>query len=243
MTDPDYVRAYRKQLSDFIQRHGREAAMEWVVGGQYLQIGILESSLLRTLGLRSTDTVVDVGCGSGRLAYALRSFLTGRFVGTDILEEVLAYARARVLRTDWEFILTTDTMIPVMGRVADFVTFFSVFTHLLDEDIYRFLFEAKRVAKAGAPIVFSYLDYDVESHWTVFEQTMADRNPDRVLNMFMSKSAIRRWARELELEIVRLYDGDEKWIHLTENFTYIDGRGASGVVEFGHSVAVLRSRQ
>lgn len=227
-------------LSSLIAKHGRDSAMEYVVGGQYLEIGILESSLLQTLGLQTTDTLVDVGCGSGRLPYALRSYLKGLYIGTDILEELLSYARERVDRSDWHFIATNDSTIPVPDNTAHFISFFSVFTHLLDEDIYRFLTEAKRISKKGAQIVFSYLDYDVESHWTVFENTLADRSPGKVLNKFISKSAIRRWARELDLEVVRLYDGNERWITLTENFTYIDGRYASGVVDFGQSVAVLK---
>jgi ubiquinone/menaquinone biosynthesis C-methylase UbiE len=238
---PDYIRNYTSLLETLTARHGKESALEWVVGGEFLQIAILESSMMRTLGLRPTDTLVDVGCGSGRLAFGLRSYLQGQFIGTDILQEALDYAREKVARPEWQFIATNDIVIPVPSETADFVTFFSVFTHLLDEDIFRFLAEAKRVVKPGKLIVFSYLDFDVECHWTVFEQTLADRNPDRVLNKFISKAAIRRWARALDLEVVRLYEGDESWIALTESFTHADGRVKTGVVDFGQSVAVLRA--
>ena len=122
------------------------------------------------------------------------------------------------------------------------VSFFSVFTHLLDEDIYRFLQEARRVTRPGGKIVFSYLDFEVVSHWTIFEQTLADANPDRVLNRFQSKASLRRWCQQLGLEIEALHDGTEAWIKLTEDFHYIDGRLASGIVEFGQSVGVLRAK-
>lgn len=69
MQVPDYVVSYKTHLTQLIEAHGRDAAMEWIVGGQYTQIGILESSVLRTLGLRPGDTVVDIGCGSGRLPF------------------------------------------------------------------------------------------------------------------------------------------------------------------------------
>src|SRR5262245_28921812 len=65
MNVPDYVVSYKLHLARLIEAHGRDAAMEWIVGGQYSQIGILESSALRTLGLQPTDTLIDIGCGSG----------------------------------------------------------------------------------------------------------------------------------------------------------------------------------
>jgi SAM-dependent methyltransferase len=240
MLVPDYVTAYKSHLAHLIEAHGRDAAMEWIVGGQYAQIGVLESSALITLGLRREHLLVDVGCGSGRLPYTLREYLTGRFVGTDLLEEALDYAREKCGRPDWRFMPSHETAIPVEDATADFVTFFSVFTHLLDEDIFRFLAEATRAARPGGKIVFSYLDFECESHWPIFESTLANRNPQRVINKFISKGAIRRWARALGLAEVALHDGFQPWITLTEPFTYSDGRRAEGVVEFGQSIAVLQ---
>jgi ubiquinone/menaquinone biosynthesis C-methylase UbiE len=240
MQIPDYVASYKASLASYIATYGREKAMELIVGGQFNEIGILESSALLTLGLRSDDCLVDVGCGSGRLAFALRRFLTGKFIGTDILDEALNYAREKVGRPDWDFLETFEPVIPIPDQKANMVSFFSVFTHLLDEDIFRFLAEAKRVTKSGGKIVFSFLDFEVPSHWTVFENTLADKNPKRVLNKFIGKAAIIRWAKALSLDIERLYDGSEAWIELTEEFKYSDGRLAAGIVEFGQSVGVIR---
>ena len=240
MQVPDYVASYRAHLARLIASQGRDSAMASVVGGQYDQIGILESSALITLGLQRQHTLIDVGCGSGRLPFRLKDYLTGRFVGTDILDEALDYAREKCGRPDWQFIANYLPSIPSEDSVADFVTFFSVFTHLLDEDIFRFLKEAKRVAKPGGKIVFSFLDFECDSHWPVFEATLSEQSPQRVINKFISKSAIRRWTRELRLNEEAIFDGPQRWITLTEPFTYIDGRPAEGVVEFGQSVAVLK---
>lgn len=241
MEVPNYIKAYEELCDALIARHGREQAMSLIVGGQYREMGILESSALRTLGLQPGHHVIDVGCGSGRLAVALRPFLTGKFTGTDVLQKALDYAAEKCARPDWEFVRTIEPVIPAAAQGADFVCFFSVFTHLLDEDIYRFLAEAKRVTRPGGTIVFSYLDFEVATHWAIFESTVADRNPNRVLNKFISKGAIHKWCGQLGLTVARLYDGPERWIELTEPFRYIDGREASGTVEFGQSVAVVRA--
>ncbi len=239
MQAPDYVAAYKAHLSRLIAAHGRDEAMELIVGGEYSQLGILESSALITLGLKPHHTLIDVGCGSGRLPYELRGYLTGAFIGTDILDEALAYAAEKCGRSDWRFIPNHLPTIPVGDSTADFVSFFSVFTHLLDEDVFRFLTEAKRVARPGGMIVFSFLDFECDSHWPVFEATMADKNPERVINKFISKGAIRRWSKVLGLRLVAIHDGQHPWIRLTSPFNYRDGRRAEGVAEFGQSVAVL----
>jgi len=240
MQIPDYVISYRLLFSQLVENHGRTRAMELIVGGQYDQIGILEASALITLGLRQSDTLVDVGCGSGRLPFKLRDYLTGAFIGTDILEDALEYAAEKCARPDWRFIPHHEPSIPVGDASADIVSFFSVFTHLLDEDIYRFLADAMRVTRPGGRIVFSFLDFECDSHWPVFESTLLDRDPRRVINKFISKAAIRRWANVLGLKEEKIFDGPTPWINLTEPFSYLDGRRAEGVVEFGQSIAVLR---
>jgi hypothetical protein len=52
-----------------------------------------------------------------------------------------------------------------------------VFTHLLDEDVSRFLSEARRVAKQGGKIVFSFLNFECDSHWPVFDTAARARPP------------------------------------------------------------------
>lgn len=113
--------------------------MELLVGGSYEETGLLERELLKHLGLRPEHTLVDVGCGSGRLAAALKEFIKVKYWGTDVLEEALEYARRRVERTDWDFLVVSRPEIPVPNAAADWIVFFSVFTHLLDEDIFKYL--------------------------------------------------------------------------------------------------------
>ncbi len=245
MLKTDYIHTYRQTLERLIAAHGETRAMDLVVGGQSDAIGILEASTLKTAGLQQHHCLVDIGCGSGRLAVKLAPWLGlspaggGKYIGCDILPEIVAYAAKVSGRPDWEFHTTTGSGIPAADGVADMVCFFSVFTHLHDDDIYRYLAEAKRVLKPGGKIVFSYLDYAVGTHWAIFAATLADKNPDRVLNQFVSKDAIAAWCRHLGLTVERLCDGPEKWIKLDLPITYIDGRVVEGTAEFGQSIAIV----
>jgi len=90
MEVPNCLKSYEALLDSRISAHGLEEAMSLIVGGHYGSIGILESSALITQGLRPEHNVVDVGCGSGRLAFALSKYLTGKFQGTDVLQRALA---------------------------------------------------------------------------------------------------------------------------------------------------------
>jgi SAM-dependent methyltransferase len=242
MDSTDYGVRYEKHLRQLVAAHGRDRAMELVVGGEYAATGILERNVLIATGLQPEHSVVDVGCGSGRLGWALRDFLRGRYVGTDLLADALAFAREKVDRDDWRYLVTEPTKIPVDDASADFVCFFSVFTHVLHEDAFLLLREARRCCRAGGRIVISFLDYEMLAHWRLFEQTLADRRPDRVLNTLVTKPILQRWAAALDLEVERLTDGDAAWIPVDPNFTYEDGRRAHGVAAFGQSIAVLRKR-
>src|SRR5881275_2003467 len=51
----------------------KDEAMRLAVGGEFDAVGKLEYYLLRSLGLSSGHLVIDVGCGSGRLAQQLSS--------------------------------------------------------------------------------------------------------------------------------------------------------------------------
>lgn len=237
----NYLETYRATLQHLRAHHGEERAMDLIVGGQSATIGILEHSLLSTLGLKPSDTVVDIGCGSGRLSTRLAiNAHQGQFIGTDILYDLVEYAERKAARKEWRFHAAEGPPLPIESSIADFACFFSVFTHLHDEDIFRYLDEAKRILRPGGYMVFSFLDFAVPSHWTVFELSLNDTNPDAVLNKFISRDAIAAWAQHLQLNIARIYDGSEKWITLLEDIEYIDGRKCSGLTDFGQSIAVLQ---
>jgi SAM-dependent methyltransferase len=233
----DYTENYRQHLRNLIAAHGEEKAMSLVVGGDYDAYGIIEASVLKALGVDETSTILDVGCGTGRMGYALRETHRGHYIGTDILREMLDYADRKVGRKDWKYLVCAKPPLPLSDSSIDVACLFSVFTHLMDEEVFRYLKELKRLLKPNGIVVFSYLDFGVPSHWTVFEHMLADTQRT-VLNRFTSKDSLRVLASAAGLQVQEFWDGHEPKIELREPARYNDGRVQTGLVGFGQSLCI-----
>jgi ubiquinone/menaquinone biosynthesis C-methylase UbiE len=210
---PHFVRDYNRLVHKLIARDGDyERAMVEAVGGAYTEIGGRERRILESLGLRDTDYVVDIGAGSGRLATAIKDLPNLRYLGTDVVPELLEFARKKCGREDWAFELVKTTEIPERDGVADFVVFFSVFTHLKEKESFRYLQEAKRVLKQNGVIVVSYLDPEIALHaahvrtwWVQLRKRIRGRD---VLNKLLTQKVLNTWAKELNLSIEYLESRD-----------------------------------
>lgn len=238
---PHFLSSYLKQSRELIETHDESRAMSLAVGGDFEAVGALEFCLLKHLGLQPDQAVIDVGCGSGRLATQLKDYLTGRYVGIDVVPELYEYARRQCGRDDWTFYSAPGTTIPEPDEAADFVTFFSVFTHLTHEETYRYLQEAKRVLKPGGKIVFSFLEFRLPTHWFIFENSVQDERPDKVLNQFMDRDMIQTFARHLGLQVLELQDGHLPHIPLDRIVRWDSGQEMEGMGYLGQSVCVLTS--
>lgn len=206
---PHFVRDYNRFVLAQRLRKGRERGLTDAVGGAFEFLGVEERKLLLRHGLRDGMSLVDIGCGSGRLANALRD-MPIRYTGTDVVPALLDFARDVCRREDWRFEPVVRLTIPVDAESADFVTFFSVFTHLHHTDSYRYLMEARRALKPGGTIVFSFLDFTIEGHWPIFEERTQFRGLraklDPIVYIFMDKASLPVWARHLELDLVAIED-------------------------------------
>jgi ubiquinone/menaquinone biosynthesis C-methylase UbiE len=221
-TQLQYLQSYSAMVRGYLAAYPEDEAMAWAVGGSlesFERFGVLEHSLLRMFGLRDDARVVDVGCGAGRLARQLARCTDMRYFGIDVVPELLDYTRRKVARPGFAFQLVAGNAIPVADGQADFVTFFSVITHLLHEESYAYLEQSRRVLAPGGRVVFSFLEFANPSHWAVF-----DGNVDWVrkrsylghINVFMHQADIRLWARRLGFEVVAIGAGDERTVRVTE---------------------------
>jgi SAM-dependent methyltransferase len=213
----DFHKTYRRFVKNLSRDYSHDEAMKMAVGGEFDAIGILERETLIHHGLREDDYLIDVGCGSGRLAKPLADYLKGDYLGIDVVPELIAYARQLVPRPDWWFELAEGLKIPEQDGRADMVCFFSVLTHLLHEESYTYLSEAKRVLKLGGKIVFSFLDFGVPDHWGVFKLTLPGAGVgSHPLNVFMCPDVIHVWASHLDLKVEFIQYNNEPYVPLRQ---------------------------
>lgn len=194
--------------------HSREEALRIAVGTrgseeEFTQKGLVERAILTEAGLRPDHYLIDVGCGSGRLASVLDE--DQRYMGTDVVRGLLKACRK--IRPGWRFELVKDIVIPEQNERADMVSFFSVFTHLLHEDSYRYLLEANRVLRDGGRVVFTFLEF-TEQNWPLFANMAKRRTKTRFKphNQFISRDGIEVWAEHSGFKVVKILGALEKQI-------------------------------
>lgn len=214
-------------VDELLSRLPHEEAMEAAIGGGFERYGAIELAVLKHFGLSADGHLVDVGCGSGRLARPLSDWMTGTYLGVDLVPELVAHARNIAARPDWRFEVIDHIGIPEADGRADMVCFFSVLTHLLHEQSYWYLEEARRVLKPGGTVVFSFLEFREPCHLQTFLDTVANAkiNHMQPLNTFIERGAIAVWARALQMEIVEILDG---------------GSAVGPEGELGQAICVLR---
>ena len=221
-----------------------DQAMQAAVGEHFDPVGEILRAFLVQSGLLPHHYVIDVGCGAGRLAKHLSAYLTGPYLGTDIVPDLVDYARWLVSRADWRFESVRDAIIPEQDGRADFVCFFSVFTHLAHAESFRYLVEAARVARPGGRIVFSFLEFAVVRHWTFFETALDPvRAESQPAIVFMSRDAIDAWVAHLPVSIEAIHAGDEAHIALPRPVEFPNGprfERSARLGPIGQSVCILR---
>ncbi|MBA2433095.1 MAG: class I SAM-dependent methyltransferase [Chthoniobacterales bacterium] len=204
---PNARLTYEEMMAGLLSKHDPDTAMSLAVGGDYEAMGETLRQLLESYGLRENHYLIDVGCGSGRLAYALsRSSYreTLRYLGIDIVPAMLQYAAAKCQQPSWRFEPAAELKIPEADGCADMLCFFSVFTHLMQEESFLYLREAARVLKQGGVIVASYLDINEPRHWKTFTGNVASAKTRqaKAMDIFLSPDFFAVWARQLGLTLL-----------------------------------------
>jgi len=195
-----------------------------VGGGSVDHVGRVELSLLLMEGLKPTDTVIDFGCGTGRLAVqVIPRLVGGRYIGVDISKTMLDRARTQVAETvrdhrcDVLWLNQTTPEFPFPDLSIDMICAFSVFTHLEHEDSYRYLKDARRIVRAGGRLVFSCLPMDLPYSREIF---LASAQEDlltrwsKVRNVTTSVDLMTAVARLAGWTVLRWYPGDQENIRM-----------------------------
>jgi ubiquinone/menaquinone biosynthesis C-methylase UbiE len=202
-----FVEDYQALVRDLMARHPLQEAMSLAVGGGWESMGLRCAKLLRQCGLESGMTVLDFGCGSGRVASALsKQIQLANYVGIDVVPELLHYA-ALVCPKEYQFVLNQSLELPVAEGSFDVIYAFSVFTHLLQTEIGLYTVGCMQKLKPSGRFIFSFLELD--KHWSVFTDSMtqhlAQGRPFPHLNTFLSRDQITILAHQIGFEV-------ERWI-------------------------------
>lgn len=206
-----FVEDYEQHVANLLATHPIDEAMALAVGGNYEEIGFIEAQILRHSGLRSGMSVLDLGCGSGRLAYALsRTEIAISYVGIDIIQSLLDYAATKA-PGHYRFLLNRELSIPVESASIDIACAFSVFTHLLHEETYLYMQDIRRALRPDGRLVFSFLEFAEPSHWSVFANMVENKRVTAAapLNTFIERSTIEVWARQLGYAVQQFISGSE----------------------------------
>ena len=139
------------------------------VGDQFL------GYLVELCGLQPGDAVLDVGCGSGRIALPLTEYLNreGRYAGFDVSPPAVAWCSENISGShpNFEFSVvdvkngaynpkgqhtSSDFRFPYPDGSFDIVLLASVFTHMLPQDVQHYLHEIVRVLKPGGRSLITF---------------------------------------------------------------------------------------
>lgn len=138
------------------------------------------SMLLRIYGhITQTSSVLEIGCGLGRIAFPLRYILSseGSYHGFEICQEKVSFLEKNFhnkypnFHFSWANVHNTfynpkgqikakDYRFPYADDSFDLVYAASVFTHMLPDAATNYFHEAARVLKPGGRIVFSFFLLD-----------------------------------------------------------------------------------
>ncbi len=126
-------------------------------------------------GLKRTDSVLDIGCGAGRMAVPLTAWLDkgARYEGFDITPEEIRWCQKKITGRFPNFRFhhsdiysyvynptgttrASEYRFPFNDAQFDFVFLTSVFTHMLPPDLENYLKEIARVLKTGGRSFITY---------------------------------------------------------------------------------------
>jgi SAM-dependent methyltransferase len=193
------------KYADLYEEHALALTPDTSIGdGDFDTIGRVELAILTDAGLTPSSSLLDFGCGTGRLAVHAVPFLsTGSYLGTDISPTMLRHAAALLadrlgaVPAHARFATQPDERFPV-STPPDMICAFSVFTHMEHEDVFRYLRSARTASGPGTVFVASCLQLDLPEAQNIFRMS-ADKAVDErwreVRNVVTSPDLVTQVAR------------------------------------------------
>jgi ubiquinone/menaquinone biosynthesis C-methylase UbiE len=158
-------------------------SMIFVGSGDFEKIGQeFKKYFIELANLQPSDRVLDVGCGIGRMAIPLTSYLSkeGEYWGFDIVKKGIEWCQSRISPqfSNFNFQLSDvynqeynpngkvqaqNFKFPFDDGYFDFVFLTSVFTHMLPSDLENYLSEISQVLKPEGKCLITFFILNEES--------------------------------------------------------------------------------
>lgn len=212
------------RMIDFVNRamRGQLHLPPWwlrdVGGADFEAVGQEFLGIFRQLAhLQPHERVLDIGCGSGRLALPLTHYLSpqGSYTGLDIVADSITWCQEHltVRYPNFQFIhidlfngrynptghyAAEDFKFPFDDRQFDFIFLTSVFTHMLPEGIKNYLAEIARLLSVEGRALLTFFLLNEP------QQALATQGRNAI--DFKFGSGVYRTRSEVVLESAVAYD-------------------------------------
>ncbi len=138
--------------------------------------------LIQRVGIKPTDSILDIGCGEGNIYYGLTSYLThtARYEGINFSEQLIDWAKQEITSRKPNFnfqyqdiyhpIYNTKGTVPMKEFILpypeasfDVICISNLFYHLSTIDLRHYLYQIQRVLKVGGKCLFACFLINSES--------------------------------------------------------------------------------
>lgn len=230
---------YREHVAGLVASFPVDQAMSLAIGGDWDAIGALEVGVLRLAGFRDEHDLLDIGCGSGRLAKMLeRDGHVGAYLGIDVVPQLIDHART-TLPPRCRFAVGDGLSVDAEPEGFDFACMFSVATHLPFEAVYLLLEQCTAALRPGGSVVVSFLEFADPRHMAVWDSSVATFETARVHNQFIHREDLAFFGERVGLQVEGVHSGDSTLIPVNGTHSFDDGTVIDGTGRLGQSWMVF----
>lgn len=197
------------------------------IGGAFIGVAHeFRERLITLANLQPHHSVLDIGCGVGRVAFGLADYLTGPYLGFDIMLPHLEWARANITssRPNFRFehadlfngeynphgrLSAQSYSFPCSDASQDICFAVSLFTHLRRDDAQHYLREIARSLKPGGQALVTAFLLDYEARERIASGLAAFNliHPVDGDEVFTSKPEVPEAVIGVDAEVFR------RWVH------------------------------
>ncbi len=135
---------HQKEINTFFDHH----APHW---DSYLDEDYLKKAqrLLNKIEINPSNTVLDIGCGTGILVPYLWNRLQhkGTLIEADISQEMIRHGKMKLKNIPCHWLITDAHYLPLKSETINIIICFSIFPHLINKE--QAIKEHTRVLKKG----------------------------------------------------------------------------------------------